>query len=555
MIAITCDRFRRLYHGVVTKTVTQRQEALALLTRCPTDDPKFLSVATEALTIGLGCRWAGVGRLSSDGRDIEIIALHDREGPAAPFLYPLAGSPCETVYRRADGDTYQLVESGLTSMFSVPPFLAAEGVTGYRGESILDTAGTPFAHTFALDTNPMREDETDRLFFRLASQRVGALMNQHRAEDALRASEARYYTIVDNIADGLFIHDMAGKILETNHRACAYLGYTRAEILAMKVWDIEVGTDPEDLISTWTKVAPGQTVMLEGLHRRKDGSVFPVDVRGQVFLEDDQRKVMVNARDVTAVKETERAMIAARVDAENANRAKSDFIANVSHELRTPLNAIIGFSQILSSEMLGPMGHARYGDYANDIHTSGQHLLTVISDILDLSKIEAGKETLQENEIDLDTLVDEAMNLSSGEAVARSISLEGADGIGPIRLRGDKVKLRRVLINLLSNAVKYAPTGGVVAISANVDTVARRLVLCVRDDGPGMTDEEVQRAFDAFQRLDPRVRDNASGTGLGLPIARKLCELHGGDLVLDSTPGQGTDAIVTLPLNRVLDPA
>lgn len=533
--------------------MTQRQEALALLTRCPTDDPRFLSIATEALTMGLRCRWAGVGRLSADGQAIEIIALHDREGPASPFLYPLAGSPCETVYRQDDGDTYQLIESELTSLFNVPSFLAAQGVKAYRGESIRDASGTPFAHAFTLDTNPIREDETDRLFFRLASQRVGALMNQHRAEEALRASEARYHTIVDNVADGLFIIDRDGRILETNQRACAYLGYSRDEILSMWVWDIEVGMDQTEILGVLRDAEPGRTLMFEGMHRRADGSAFPVDIRGQMFIEDGRRKFMVNARDVTAVKETERAMISARVDAENANRAKSDFIANVSHELRTPLNAIIGFSQILNQEMLGPMGHARYGEYANDIHNSGQHLLTVITDILDLSKIEAGKETLQENEIDLETLVDEAVNLSFGEAVSRSISLDRSDPIGPIRLRGDKVKLRRVLINLLSNAVKYTLPGGVVGIAADLDAPGRRLVLRVRDDGPGMSGEEVQRAFDAFQRLDPRVRDGAAGTGLGLPIARKLCELHGGDLTLESAPGKGTVAIVMLPLDRVLD--
>jgi PAS domain S-box-containing protein len=518
---------------------------------CPTSDPRFLAVAVEALAGGLDCRWAGIGRRSPDGDTLEIFVAHDRDRDAAPFDYPLRGSPCEIVYATAPGDDHHVIESDLTAKFAVPAFLKDQGARSYRGEAIRDDRGEAFAHAFVVDDKPIRDDESDRLFFQVASQQIGAVLRQQRAEDALRRGEARYQTIVDNVADGLFIVDTDGRIVETNQRACAYLGFSRAEILSMFVWDIEVGLDKADVLGILRAAPVGETLMLEGRHRRRDGSVFPVDVRAQVFLENDRRRVMVNARDVTEAKQVQQDLVSARVEAENANRAKSDFIANVSHELRTPLNAIIGFSQILNHELLGPLGNARYAEYAEDIHASGQHLLTVISDILDFSKMEAGKETLRESEIDLDTLIDEAISLTSGEAVAREIILSAPPSRVRTRITGDQVKLRRVLINLLSNAVKYTPKGGAARVSTEVDA-ARGVRVRVCDDGPGMTAAEVEHAFQAFQRLDPRVRDGETGTGLGLPIARKLCELHGGALTLESAPGRGTQAIATFPAARIV---
>ncbi len=241
----------------------------------------------------------------------------------------------------------------------------------------------------------------------------------------------------------------------------------------------------------------------------------------------------------------------ARRRAEEANVAKSRFLANMSHELRTPLNAILGFSEVMKTEMMGPMQNAMYLDYAGNIHSSGKHLLHVINEILDLSRIEAGKHELQEEATHLVDVVDECERLLKLKAESKALKLieDFDENLPPIW--ADERALRQVCINLLGNAIKFTPPGGHITLGIRRGEDGGQ-ILSVKDTGPGIPKEELPRVMQAFGQGSLAHTSAEGGSGLGLPIVRSLVELHGGTFELLSEIRRGTEAIVRLPKERVL---
>ncbi len=247
----------------------------------------------------------------------------------------------------------------------------------------------------------------------------------------------------------------------------------------------------------------------------------------------------------------------ARDAAEGANRSKSQFLANISHELRTPLNAIIGFSSILVNQLFGPMGNGKYVEYAKDINDSGTHLLDIINDILDLSKAEAGKLMLSFEEINVEKAVAKCLGIlaeraSEGGVMVRS---ELPKKLPP--LTADRLRFIQILLNVLSNAVKFTEPGGTVTIRAECEdygpTEPGSYIISIRDTGIGMEPEDIQKAFQSFGQVDSDLNRKYEGTGLGLPLTKKLMELHSGDIWLQSTPGEGTTATLrfrTMPSSQ-----
>ncbi|WP_341704715.1 ATP-binding protein [Ferrovibrio sp.] len=236
--------------------------------------------------------------------------------------------------------------------------------------------------------------------------------------------------------------------------------------------------------------------------------------------------------------------------AEMASRAKSEFIANMSHELRTPLNAIIGFAEVMRAAPYGPL-EAHYSDYVQDIESSGRHLLALINDILDLSKIEAGRMELREEAVDLDALVESCFSLLRSRAAQGGLDLVSRLPPGLPEFWLDPLKIKQVLLNLLSNAVKFTPAGGQVTTMAEQGADGDWM-LTIADSGIGMSPEQIAVAIQPFGQIDNRLSRNHAGTGLGLPLARRLVELHGGELDLHSVPGQGTQVSIRLPADRLL---
>ena len=231
--------------------------------------------------------------------------------------------------------------------------------------------------------------------------------------------------------------------------------------------------------------------------------------------------------------------------AEAGNRAKSDFLANISHELRTPLNAIIGFSDIMRSNMFGPLGSGKYLEYSNDIHDSGNFLLGVINDVLDMSKIEAGRFQLNTEELNLDDLFDETLRIIKMQAEEAGIEVDHKIPEN-LTLEADKRAVKQILLNLLSNAVKFTPESGKISVSAK--TSQRSVNIMIEDNGIGISKAALKRLGQPFEQVQDQFTKNHKGSGLGLAIAKSLAVLHGGTLKIRSTVGKGTIVIVRLPL-------
>jgi two-component system, cell cycle sensor histidine kinase PleC len=270
--------------------------------------------------------------------------------------------------------------------------------------------------------------------------------------------------------------------------------------------------------------------------------------------------IIFYARDVIAQLKSSRAIMAEMSrrltisveQAEHANRAKSAFLANMSHELRTPLNAIMGFSEVMKDQHLGPMNNPRYLGYAGDILASGSYLLGIINDILDLSKIEAGKMTVENaEEFPLCQALEGSLAICTALGEKFGVRIESQLPPENVRLLAVERMIRQIMINLLGNAIKFTPAGGCVTVSggANADG---GYAITVQDSGIGMTDHEIVKALTPFGQIENKMTATHNGTGLGLPLAKAMLELHDGHLEISSAPGCGTKIVLNFPAGRIV---
>jgi signal transduction histidine kinase len=240
----------------------------------------------------------------------------------------------------------------------------------------------------------------------------------------------------------------------------------------------------------------------------------------------------------------------AKQKAEAASRMKTEFLANVSHELRTPLNSIIGFSEMINNEAHGAIGNDKYSSYVRDIHASGQHLLGVVNDILDISKIEVGEFELQEDQVDVAETIETSLRIVHERAASAGITVTADVASTLPALRGDARRVRQILLNLLSNSIKFTASGGKVLVRA-AGSDAGGITVSVADSGIGIAAEDIEKAMMPFGQVDGRLNRKYEGTGLGLPLAKSLTELHDGRLTLKSAVGKGTTVTLDFPPARV----
>jgi len=376
---------------------------------------------------------------------------------------------------------------------------------------------------------------------------------QRQAEAALRASEQRFRDVV-RAADEV-IWEL------TPDQRFAFVSENCANVLGAPA-EVFVANDPLDLIAVGARARAMRRLAVQCRPTRPfkdvelplslpDGRRLWASVSGLPSFHTDGRLKSFRgvARDVTSRRQAAERLQAATKAAEGANRAKSEFLANVSHELRTPLNAVIGFSEIMLSEMLGPLAGA-YKDYAKDINTSGKHLLDLINDVLDLSKAEAGRLDLIEEMLEIDEVVEASLRFVRERADQLGVRLETRLPERLPRLLADERKVKQILINLLSNAVKFTESGGTVGVEAALAPEGG-LALTVADTGIGMTVEQIPVALATFGQVDSSLSRRYEGTGLGLPLVKALIERHGGTLDIESQPAVGTRVTVTFPPHRL----
>ena len=371
-------------------------------------------------------------------------------------------------------------------------------------------------------------------------------------EQRLIRQNSLLQSTLEHIGEGLSVFDSQGRLIAWNFRFC--------ELLDLPA-DLAVGATLRDiLMHQATRGDFGGDDPEAEVARRLDLFYRDVPTTKERFSPPGRtlqirRRAMPNGAvisiysDVTEIKASERRLIEARSQAEAANRAKGDFLANMSHELRTPLNAIIGFSEVISNELFGPINNEKYLEYIRDIHTSSLHLLSIINDVLDMSKIEAGKVELSKEIVQIQSVIGEVMRMVHERARSRDIELTALLPDEDVEIWADERSMKQIFLNLLSNAIKFSKDGGqiYVRIVADQPDVA---VLEIEDHGIGMSEEEQERALQPFGQAKPATTRNYGGTGLGLPITKGLVEAHGGTLKIDSRAGYGTLVRIVLPRER-----
>ena len=396
------------------------------------------------------------------------------------------------------------------------------------------------------------DNMTDELEKRV-DERTKALSSEvkvrRRAEDQLR----KLSRAVDQSPNMIFITDVNGTIEYVNPKFVELTGFTAELALGKNPRILKSGDTPNEVYEDlWRTVLSGNEWRGEFKDRCRDGRVFWVSVSISPVRDDENNVTHFISmhEDITERKESDGEIQLAKEQAEIANRAKSDLIANMSHELRTPLNAIIGFSSTIKEEVFGPVGHEKYKEYVNDISNSGQHLLDLINDILDVSAFEANGLELNEEFIDLADAIESSAHLIGPRAELGRVDVSISVEPSLPSLYVDRRRFKQVLLNLLSNAVKFTPEGGQVSLSAKINDDGS-LAITIADNGIGMKEDEIQKALSAFGQVDSGLNRKHEGTGLGLPLTKGLMELHGGMLEIKSEKGRGTVTIATFPKERV----
>ncbi len=371
-----------------------------------------------------------------------------------------------------------------------------------------------------------------------------------RSEARLKRQSALLQSTLESIGEGLSVFDDRGRLIARNRRFC--------ELLDLPI-DLALGAPLCDILmrqavrGDFGEAGPQAEVArrLERFYREVPAVKERLTPTGRTLQ--IRRSPMPDGAvvsvylDITELKAGESKLREARSQAELANHSKSEFLANMSHELRTPLNAIIGFTEIIAQELFGPVTNEKYLEYIKDVHASSLHLLSIINDVLDMSKIEAGKLELQKEPVTLQTVIADVIRIVHERAGSRSIEFVTRISVEPVIIWADERSMKQIFLNLLSNAIKFSQEGGKVRVSVSTERPDLAVVE-VQDHGIGMDAEEQLRALQPFGQAKPATTRNYGGTGLGLPITKGLVEAHGGTLTILSRSGEGTTVRLVLPM-------
>jgi PAS domain S-box-containing protein len=367
------------------------------------------------------------------------------------------------------------------------------------------------------------------------------------------AQIARLRAILDTAADGVVEIDRAGGIASVNAAAARMFGRRNDNLAGMRLTDLLASESRHAALDYFESVAANEAMGVitggrEVTGRIQGGGSIPLLMIVGRITTDEFCAVF---RDLSRWKAAEQELMQAKRRAEDASAAKSEFLAKISHEIRNPLNAIIGFSEVMMTECFGPIGSERYGQYLRDIHASGEHILSLINDLLDLSKIEAGKFDLGFTGVDLNALLQSCVSIMQPQATRQRIVIRSSLFPSLPAVVADARSVRQILLNLLSNSIKFTGPGGQVIVSTAL-TDRGEAVLRVRDTGVGMSEKEIETALEPFRQLATSPRFGSGGTGLGLPLTKALVEANRATFFIKSAVNAGTLVEITFPVTRVL---
>ncbi|MFA6280763.1 MAG: PAS domain-containing sensor histidine kinase [Bdellovibrionales bacterium] len=397
----------------------------------------------------------------------------------------------------------------------------------------------------------------------LSLHKANAELNRKITEEkkmahALRESEQKYRAIFENAGIGICQIAPSGEWMNANRTIAQILGFKGTQELLLAQPDLHgsLFVDPHVRHDWFSRLEEATQQGHEVELKTNTGNKVWVNMTGHA-VRDTMGDIMhfeCTMFDITERRKAEMELLRTKEEADFANRSKTEFLANMSHELRTPLNAIIGFSEIIRDQLFGPVGQAQYVEYAGDIHDSGQLLLSLINDILDMSKIEAGKRELAETVMSVEDVVRSVSRLVAARAKAGKVKLTvSIPSVFPF-FRAEERAIKQILTNLMTNAIKFTPEGGTVALSAQMNP-NEEMIISVKDTGIGMSAEEIPIAMSPFGQIESALSRKNQGTGLGLPLTRALVELHGGMLSLESEVGKGTTVSLTFPKARLIQKA
>lgn len=381
------------------------------------------------------------------------------------------------------------------------------------------------------------------------------MADHQKAEWALSEIERKYRAIWENSASGIYQVDPDGKLLSVNPAMAHIFGFDDPDSMLRDVKNAhqELFASPTERSRIIRNIdsSGGQEIFeFEACHR--DGTRFWVQESVRPVFDEYDTLIYYdgNIEDITKRKEAEMQLQEAKRESDMANRAKSEFLANMSHELRTPLNSIIGFSEIIRNQVFGPIEPQSYWEYARDIHESGKHLLSIINQILDISRIDASERELKESRIDMKKLVQSTLEMHMQKIRDSHLIVPDIDYSHMPVMIGEEVAIRQILTNILSNSIKFTPEGGRISISGEIDE-DQNFRLSITDTGIGLEPDEIKRVMSKFGVTDGRLNKSTSGIGLGLTLVQSLMRLHGGEVEIFSQKWIGTTIVLTFPKSRI----
>ena len=401
-----------------------------------------------------------------------------------------------------------------------------------------------------IDLYLLRQNLEERVRQRTASLEV-EMERRRDAEMSLR----RLSTAVEQAPLTVLIVGTNGLIQYVNPWFTRSTGYTAEEVIGRNPRFLKSGfTTGEEYSSMWNRITSGEVWRGEFFTVRKDGTQFwesvtmaPVkDIDGSII------NFIAIKEDITNRKLRDNELLAAKVKAESGSKAKSDFLTMVSHELRTPLNAVIGFSEFMMMELHGPLGDKRYCEYARQVADAGRHLLHIVEQIIDLTKVEAGRLDIRNDMFEIQNVIDEACILALANRRVQCKNIIKNNAIDTLLMQGDQQLIRQVLINIITNSMVFTPQEG------HIEVVAQRgykgsLEFVISDNGVGINADQITRVLEPFEQAENIMTRTHDGLGLGLPLAKLMTEAHGGSMKITSEPGLGTRVIIRLPKELIIE--